>query len=270
MAGYCFDYEDKVWGGETLRLAPIHLRALRLLYALRALKKVKGRVLDVGCGAGDFVEAIKHYRPDLELYGIDISEKAIKIAKKRIKSANFNVADAEKLPFKNNFFDAIVCFDVIEHVQFPQIALKEASRVLKKKGLYQAFIPAEGNIYTPQGILLKLGWKAKEIYGAHPQHYTSSDIKNMFKKAKLRIDKTIWGDHLFQQLVEILYFTMLSIRGKNLGYSVEGYIGLSKPGLRISLLKNVKDLIAIISYIESRIFFWFPGVGLHITSFKDE
>lgn len=269
MAGYLFNYEEKIWGGETLRLSPVHLRALRLRYALRALKGIKGRVLDVGCGAGDFVEAIKYYRPDLELYGIDISKKTIGIAKKRIKKAKFEVANAEKLPFKDNFFDAVVCFDVIEHVEFPVKALCEAQRVLKPGGLYHAFIPAEGNIYTLEGVLIKFGWRAKEIYGAHPNHYTNSDIKKMFKKAGLRITKTIWGDHVFQQLVEVAYFTVLSIRGKNLDHSVEGYISSSKPSFKLALLRSFKNIIAVASYAESRLFWWAPGIGLHITSYKD-
>lgn len=56
MGGYKFDYETKVWGGDVIRLSPVYFRASRLCWALKALKKVKesGKVLDVGCGEGDF------------------------------------------------------------------------------------------------------------------------------------------------------------------------------------------------------------------------
>lgn len=270
MAGYLFDYEKKVWGGDLIRLSPIHFRALRLFYLLKALKDVKGKVLDAGCGAGDFVEALNFYRPDLELYGIDISNKAIKIAKERVKIAKFIVGSVEKLPFKNNSFDAVLSFDVIEHVEFPQKALAEAYRVLKPKGVFHGFIPTEANIDTLEGLILKFGWKAKEIYGAHPQHYTTLQVKTIFEKNKFKIVDLKWADHLFQQLVEIGYFSFLALRGKNLEYTVEGYISTSKPNFFINSLRLLRNILAIISNTESRIFYWLSGLGIHITARKDK
>lgn len=268
MKGYKFDYEDKIWGGETLRLSPVHFRSTRLAYTLEALKDVKGKVLDVGCGVGDFCEAINFYRPDLEVYGIDISKKAIEVAKTRVKNANFKVSDAQELPFKDSFFDAVLCFDLIEHVRFPQKALKEACRVLKPGGIFHAHIPVEDNIFSLEGILTKLGWKAKEIYGGHAHHFTKLQVKKMFEENKFRILKTRWGDHFFLQLLEIGYFSLLSLREKNLDYTVEGYLSFTKPSFKIRILKIVKNILATICYIESKIFSWYPGIGMHITAIK--
>lgn len=268
MAGYLFNYEEKIWGGEKIRLTPIYFRATRLLHLLRALKDVKGRVLDVGCGVGDFVEAVKFYRPDLEVYGVDISKEAISQAKRRIKQGRFKVAEAENLPFKDNYFDAVACMDVLEHVEFPTKAIKEAKRVLTAGGVYNTFIPAEGNIYSMEGILLKLGWRAKEIYGAHPNHFTLAEIKDFFYKGGFKDLKIIWGDHIFQQIIEIVFFTLLSLRGKNINHSVEGYLGFAKPSLKIRILKVFKDILATICYFESRSLWWFPGLGVHVTCRK--
>lgn len=268
MAGYLFNYEDKVWGGEILRLNPFHFRALRLKYLLNALKDTKGKLLDVGCATGDFLEAIKYYRPDLEIYGVDISKKAVNIANKRVKGASFKVANGEKLPYRDNFFDAVICFDVLEHLEYPEIGIKEANRVLKKGGIYQIFIPTEGNLSNLEGILIKLGWKAKEKYGAHPTHFTSSKVKQMLRNGKFKIAKKRWGDHLFHQLLEISYFTFLSLRGKNLGQSVEGYLSTDK-GLKIKILRIIKYGLATVSYFESSVFWFIPGVGIHITSTKN-
>ena len=50
--------------------------------------------------------------------------------------------DATKLIFEDNFFDVVVSYGVIEHVQYPQETISEAYRVLKNKGLFLFMIPS--------------------------------------------------------------------------------------------------------------------------------
>lgn len=268
MGGHLFDYEKKVWGGETLRLSPVHFRASRLFYALGAIKKTKGKLLDVGCGVGDFPEAIGHYRPDLEVYGIDVSKRAIRLAKKRVKKVRFKVADVQDLPFADESFDTVTCFDLLEHVEDPKKTLDEIYRVLKPKGVFHTFIPTEGELCSLEGPLIKLGWKAKEIYGAHLHHFTARQVKEILEQSHFQIVKTRWGEHLTNQLIEIAYFSWLSFRGKNLQHTVEGYLSFARPSFKISLLRLIKNLLATISYFETRLLWWLPALGLHITCLK--
>lgn len=89
------------------------------------------RVLDIGCGYGFFLESL-----DESGYctcGMDLSRAALKEAKKRTK-ANLAQACSTGIPFKASFFDAVTLFDVIEHVQNYDLALKEIHRVLKPGG----------------------------------------------------------------------------------------------------------------------------------------
>lgn len=268
MSGYKFDYEKKVWGGEILRLSPIHFRAPRLYYALLALKDVNGKLLDVGCGAGDFPEAFGHYRPDLEISAIDISQKAIKIAKRRKLKVDFKVGNAEKLPFESKSFEAVTCFDLIEHVEHPERVISEIERVLKPGGIFHTFIPTEDRWLSPEGMLIKLGWKGKEIYGGHPQHYSPDYVRKKVSENGFRIIKSWWGEHLVNQIIEIIFFSWLSLRGKNLKHSVEGYLSLAQPSLATRLLRLIKNALSTISYFETRLLWWFPGLGLHITCLK--
>lgn len=269
MAGYKFDYETKIWGGEKLRVSPIHFRASRLFFALEELKTKKGKLLDIGCGAGDFIEAFSYYLPKLNLTATDISQKAIENAKKRGIKAKFIVADAEKLPFKNNFFNIVTCFDVLEHVKNPSVMLKEINRVLKPGGIFHAFIPTEDNVFSPEGLLIKLGWRAKEIYGGHPHHYSYSFIDGLLNKSGFKIKKIKWGEHFTNQIIEIFYFTFLSLKGKNLDYSVEGYLESVEKSPLIYIFGFIKNMFATISYIEARLLYWLPGgLGIHITSVK--
>ena len=89
-----FDYESKTWGGAKVRLSPLYLGASRLKFALEDLKNIRGRVLEVGCGAGGMAKAIKFYRPDLEVLAVDISRGAISEANREPKGVNFSSADA--------------------------------------------------------------------------------------------------------------------------------------------------------------------------------
>jgi ubiquinone/menaquinone biosynthesis C-methylase UbiE len=269
MAGYKFDYETKVWGGEKLRVSPIHFRASRLYFALQELKNKKGKLLDVGCGAGDFIEAFSFYLPKLDFTGIDISKKAIDRAKSRKIKAKFLVSEAEKIPFKDNFFDMVTCFDVLEHVKNPMLMVKEMHRVLKVNGTFQAFIPTEDNIFSPEGLLIKLGWRAKEIYGGHPHHYSREYILKLLKDAGFRINKIKYGEHFTNQIIEILYFSYLSIRGKNTDVTVEGYLAKNKKGFGIYILNFLKNLFSTISYFEARLLCNLPGgLGIHLTCTK--
>ena len=65
-----FDYESKVWGEQELSLDPTTLGALRLRYCLEALQGVRGTVLELGCGAGSFLRALRSHRPDLAVVGL--------------------------------------------------------------------------------------------------------------------------------------------------------------------------------------------------------
>lgn len=117
---------------------------------LRYILKVKdeGILLDSGCGKGYFLAyAEKHYHT----YGIDISDFAIQYAKDNLKSSKLMVKEADNTGFPDNFFDIITCFDILEHLNNPDAALKECRRILKENGLLIVTIPNTDSI----GVKLK-------------------------------------------------------------------------------------------------------------------
>lgn len=92
------------------------------------------RILDVGSNGGDLTSKIAKLFPNSMTYAIDAYEKVIIYAKSRHPEVNFLRADAQKLPFKSNYFDLIFCLETLEHILFPQRALKEIRRCLRKNG----------------------------------------------------------------------------------------------------------------------------------------
>jgi ubiquinone/menaquinone biosynthesis C-methylase UbiE len=104
----------------------------RLKAILQRLGSLGGkRVLEIGCGKGRISRILK--RHDSWIYGIDISEKLLQDAKK-ICPFHFIKAEAYRVPFRDDTFDAVVLLEVIEHIPNLDNALTEMVRVLKKSG----------------------------------------------------------------------------------------------------------------------------------------
>ena len=91
-------------------------------------------ILDAGCGEGYGSYLLAGV--GAKVIGIDISEQAVRHAKKKYVRENlkYQVMDITYLDFPNGSFDVVVSFQVIEHLNNVQKFLKEIKRVLKKDG----------------------------------------------------------------------------------------------------------------------------------------
>lgn len=95
-------------------------------------RQPKGKLLDVGCGTGLVLKEL--LGKELELYGIDFSEKAIEYAKNQKLNIAFKYASVYQLPFESSMFDTVICLGVFQSVENPAAALKEIIRVIKPGG----------------------------------------------------------------------------------------------------------------------------------------
>jgi SAM-dependent methyltransferase len=95
------------------------------------------RLLDVGCGRGEFLRGVMNQ--GVEGYGADRSPAAVAIC----PNAKLCNADIEKngLPFKDDFFDIVFSKSVIEHFYYPETLIQEIFRVLKPGGLIITMCP---------------------------------------------------------------------------------------------------------------------------------
>ena len=164
------------------------------------------RLLDIGCGDGILGYFAKNkYK---EVYGLDISDTALKIAKKRgliTKKTNFN---AGEIPFGNDYFDAITCLDVIEHVFEPINLIKEIHRVLKEKG---SLVISTPNIrYFPHLFSLAIKGKFpktsndKEHYdGGHLHYFTFNDVEELLVSYGFKIvgKYGVFGRNIFKEFL---------------------------------------------------------------------
>ena len=89
-------------------------------------------------------------------HGLDISEFAIhQLSQKRLDRTDLFIGDILNLPFINNYFNIITCFDVLEHLKQPSTGLKEINRCLKMGGLYFISMP---NTYSYGRVLKGENW----------------------------------------------------------------------------------------------------------------
>ena len=100
-----------------------HNVVARLLFEEQSIK-----VLDIPSGAGAFTKRLLDR--NVEVYSADIENIM------RVDNDNFRVADMNlRLPYDDQFFDAVICIDGIEHLERPFDFVRECARILKQDGV---------------------------------------------------------------------------------------------------------------------------------------
>ena len=146
---------------------------------LAAIEKVfgvsKGKILDIGCAGGFFLDYLKY--SGWQTYGVELSKWGAETCQKKLGLNVFN-GNLNQANFKDNFFDVITMYDVLEHTQEPAKELIEVKRILKKDGLLIINVP---NIDSFVSKLNKEKWN-KLIPGQHLYFFTPQTLKKMLSK----------------------------------------------------------------------------------------
>ena len=121
-----------------------------IVNSIKDLNKKNAYVLDIGCGNGNISLALGAL--GYNVLGIDIDAVSIKnaTAKNTFKNVHFEVSDANAFSINDNF-DAIVCSEVLEHLDRPWELVKSIYRILKPGGILVATVP---NGKGPREILV--------------------------------------------------------------------------------------------------------------------
>jgi 2-polyprenyl-3-methyl-5-hydroxy-6-metoxy-1,4-benzoquinol methylase len=161
---------------------PAKVKEFRMLSGqqrLRDIAKTKtppGRLLDVGCAEGFFLEAAK--AGGWECYGVELSSFAAEVASKAGVGEVFcgTLRDAK---YPDDHFDVVTMFDVIEHLHDPRAELEEVRRILKPGGLYYLLTP---DAKSPAARLMGKRWfeiKPPE----HLFYFSTANMNDMLRAA---------------------------------------------------------------------------------------
>ncbi len=115
------------------RIAQWHLNSvMEAIYQL--LAETEGTsILDAGCGEGFLTDYLARRDSSLRLTGVDMSSEAIAYAEDMFgERVRFRMGNVYKLPFSDNSFDVVLCSEVLEHLDDPDLATRELTRVARR------------------------------------------------------------------------------------------------------------------------------------------
>lgn len=192
----------------------------------------KGNLLDLGCAMGFFLEVAENHK--LSPYGIEISDYASYIAKKRFKNKILNGSLAQA-NFENNFFSIITMWDYLEHIPNPSKELSQAWSLLKKGGLIVLSTPNTDSL--PHKIFRQrwMGYKDKE----HLYYFSKKNIVMLLEKNGFEVLKQ---ENVGKYINFSVFIKRLWLYNKFLA-SVFNFL-ISKMGLlNFSLYVNPSDIV---------------------------
>ena len=160
------DEYDEGYFKETRDNVGLLLKTMRPMWWrwVRIIRRYKpsGHLLDVGCGEGYFLQYAEKY---YDTYGSDVSEYCIREAKQRTDRTRLSVGSVMHIDYEDESFDMITCFDVLEHLDDPDAAVRECQRVLKRRGMFVARVPNTSSIGCK--------WKKEEWFGYKDKTHVS-------------------------------------------------------------------------------------------------
>jgi 2-polyprenyl-3-methyl-5-hydroxy-6-metoxy-1,4-benzoquinol methylase len=137
------------------------------------LDRRPGRILDVGCGDGDFLMSLK--RRGWEVYGTEFSAAACALAQE--KGIAVRQGDLLGAGFPAGFFDVVTFWHVLEHVPAPPAEMAEVRRILREDGLLVVEVP---NSASPTLRICGEDWFPLGMPG-HLQHFTAAVLERFMQ-----------------------------------------------------------------------------------------
>ena len=172
------------------------------------------RVLDHGCGTGrNFFYLQKN---GFEVYGVDSSGFALDSLRQQGASSDRIIkGDIAKLPFNDNFFDALISINVIAHGKINQIksGINEVKRVVKPRGIILLVVPSVFFLEQQRTPKTKEVEKGTYINVDMPDHdmlhhfFTTEEMETFFKGCHILTNKYIneYSDYMKKEVNHIIF-----------------------------------------------------------------
>lgn len=149
------------------------------------------KILDYGCGTGEFLEELQRIYKNKEVYGADISEKSFEYCHRRGLN---NIINLNEVELQDNHFDLISCLDVLEHIEEDSEFLLKIKNLLRKNGIFLVTVPAYNFL-----------WSGEDYVSCHIRRYNRKVLKKKLIEAGFNVIKiSYFNNFLFIPLVLVL------------------------------------------------------------------
>jgi ubiquinone/menaquinone biosynthesis C-methylase UbiE len=158
----------------------------------------KGTILDLGSGTGYLSIEVAERSPDLQVYGIDLSRRMVKIARRHargVDNARFVFGNAARLPFKDNSIDLVISTGASHHWRTPRLVFEECYRVLKPGGEAWIYDGCPEVFQDPAGrkklneeygfLIGRLGYRVSTLHGFTNEEYQTV-VKDMLEQTAFK------------------------------------------------------------------------------------
>ena len=159
---------------------------------LLAEARASERVLDLGCGAGRFVAALRDAGADP--VGVEIAEAALERARRNAPGADLRLIEPDgSLPLDHASVDLVWCSEVLEHVADTAHLLLEVRRVLRRGGRMLVTVPFHGRARNVAIALARFEAHFDPL-GQHLRFYTRSSLAATLRASGFEdVTVTAWG-----------------------------------------------------------------------------
>ena len=187
------DYYSDYWRSPELKMTE-HLRWKVELTQRHPIVARARSVLDVGCGSGELLAALR--APGRRLCGVEMSPEAVaSLAERGIEGRSVDL-EVDRLPFDDGEFEVVLCYDVLEHVFAPGRLLGEIRRVLAPGGTALLCVPNTLNLFNRLVFLsgrfvdiMDTSHHADELFSNHIRLFSKSLFERFIAANGLRVDE---------------------------------------------------------------------------------
>jgi SAM-dependent methyltransferase len=142
-----------------------------IVWAIQRYLGAPGSLLDVGCGNGGVLAAIRGAFPTARLSGCDALHAALAYARPRLPDVALVQLDIRRLPFDGEF-DVVTAFDVLEHLDDDELVLRQMHRATKAGGGLVVAVPQHRWL-----------WSELDASTGHRRRYTRRDLADKVRRA---------------------------------------------------------------------------------------
>jgi len=193
-------------------LGEYHFDKQRHLAKILDYRSYKGKkLLDLGCGVG--VDLVRFAQEGVESTGVDISERAIGLARKNFEyqmlSADLRVMDGEHLDYEDNTFDAVYAHGILPYTMDAQRLVNEIHRILKPGGevIIQAYHRNSWMYLLRKLMKVRLEHEGAPVFRVHTVREVK-DLTQSFKKVQIIYERFPVKTRLHGGLKGVLYNTL--------------------------------------------------------------